>query len=792
MSRRSWSSEFLPRGLRPVAALAGLLAMTAALAVPIVAHGQPPPLNANKKWKSQGPGPAVGGQSENAAPDDAISGAIHTVLAHPTNRKVLYIGSVNGGVWKTTNAHEASPTWRPVTDGMPTSSIGALEFDLNDAQRRTLWAGVGRFSSFSRLGGNRVGLYKSVNSGDSWTLVNGGGVLNGKNIAGIAARGDTIVIAVDFADVFTFGNIGIWRSVDGGTTFTQISVGNGATTGLPGGVTHDLVGDAANPSRLFTSATQANLIGGVNGVYRSMDTGATWTKVSDAAMDALLASAVSNVEFAVGPGNSVYAAIARSGRLAGLFRSGDGGTTWTAMDLPRTGPNNVGIHPGGQASIHMSIVADPTDSEIVYIGGDRQPYTLEEGLPYPPQFPNTIGAENFSGRLFRCDAGLAAGSQCTPLTHIGTASNSSPHADSREMVFDATGAIIETDDGGVYRRSSPRDNTGDWTSIVGDLQVSEQHDASYDTLADVVFVGTQDNDDPHQGVPDSPEWFVLLSGDGGDTAVDNVTMGPDVSIRYDSAQGLQAFLRSFWDADNNLLSYVFPPLTVLGGPPGFVGQFTTPVEVNAIEPTRLAIGGGNGTWESLDQGDTIRRISTVVPNGNGLDAISYGGLGNADLMVVGSGANLFMRTAAHPAPLSAVATYPAVASQTIRDIVIDPDDASGIYVTNLARVLRTVDGGTTWQDITGNINSFAPIALRGIAYVPRVDDGNPAATNDALVVSTFNGIYIAYEDEGFTIWHALNNGLPKVPIFDLHWDAENQVLVAGTLGRGAWKMNFAD
>ena len=792
MSRSSWSSEFLPRAVGRGVALAAMLAMTAAVAVP-VAHGQPPPLNANKKWTAQGPGPAVGGQSENAAPNDAITGAIHTVLAHPTNRKVLYIGSVNGGIWKSTNAHEASPTWRAKTDHMPTSAIGALDFDYNDPTYKTLWAGVGRFSSFSRLGGDRVGLYKSVDAGETWSLVNGGGVLFGKNVAGIAVRGNTIVIAVDIADVFTFGNIGIWRSVDGGATFTQIAVGNGAATGLPGGVTHDLVGDRANPTRLFTAPTQSAGVGGVPGVYRSMDTGATWTKVSNAAMDALLVGVVTNVEFAV-HGNTVYAAIARSGRLAGLFRSGDGGTTWTAMDLPRTGAGtaNQGLHPGGQASIHMSIVADPTDPEIVYLGGDRQPFTLEDGLPYPPQFPNTIGAENFSGRLFRCDAGLPAGSQCTPLTHVGTASNSSPHADSREMVFDAAGNIIETDDGGVYRRTSPRDATGDWFNIQGDLQVSEQHDASYDTLADIVFVGTQDNDDPHQGAPDSADWFVLLSGDGGDTAVDNATEGPDVSIRYDSAQGLQAFARTYWDADNNLLDVVFPPLNEAAGDPQFSGQFTTPVEVNAIEPTRLAIGGANGTWESLDQGDNIRRVSTVVPNGNGLDAISYGGLGNADLLVVGSGANLFMRTAAHPAPLSAVATYPALAGQTIRDIVIDPDDASAIYLTNLARVFRTVDGGATWENITGNINTFFPIALRGIAYVPRVDADNPAATNDALVVSTFNGIYISYESEGFVIWHPLTNGLPKVPIFDLHWDAENQVLVAGTLGRGAWKMNFGD
>lgn len=793
MSRSRWSFEFPGSRARVAAGLCVLLALTVAL--PAGANGVPPPVNGNKKWKSQGPGPAIDGQSENAAPSNAISGAIHVVVAHPTNHKIAYIGAVNGGVWRTKNAHTASPSWKALTDDLPTSAIGALEFDPTDSQSKTLWAGVGRYSSFGRLGGNRVGLFKTTNEGNSWTSVTGGGILLGKNISGVAPRGSTIVIAVDTADAFTFGNIGIWRSTNGGAIFTQIGVGNGSATGLPGGVTHDLVGDRLNPSRLFTSVIFANAVGGLNGIYRSNDTGATWAKVSNAAIDALLVSGgaggTSNVEFAVGKNDNVYAALVNAGRLSGLFRSGDGGTTWTAMDRPRTGPANVGIHPGAQGSIHLSIVADPTDHDVVYIGGDRQPFTLEEGLPFPPQFPNSIGAENFSGRLFRCDSALPAGSQCVPLTHVGTASNSSPHADSREMTFDAAGNLLEGDDGGVYRRTSPATSTGDWFSIVGDLQASEQHDLSYDTLAGVVFVGTQDNDDPHQDSPNSSDWFVLLSGDGGDTGVDNQTMGPGSSVRYDSAQGLQAFVRTFWDAGNNLLGFVFPPLTVVGGGAPFVGQFVTPVEVNAITKTRLAIGGANSVYESLDQGDTIREIGPgIVINGNGVDAVSYGGLGNADLLVVGAGDRVFIRNAAHPAPLTQVLTYPGTGTgRTVRDIVIDPASAGAIYLTNLIDVFRTLDGGSTWTNLTGNLQSFQPIALRAIEYVPR--SAGPH-TNDALVVSTFNGVFVAYESTGFTVWSPLGSDLPKAPIMDLYFDAGDDSLVAGTLGRGAWKLKMKD
>jgi hypothetical protein len=286
---------------------------------------------------------------------------------------------------------------------------------------------------------------------------------------------------------------------------------------------------------------------------------------------------------------------------------------------------------------------------------------------------------------------------------------------------------------------------------------------------------------------------VLLSGDGGDTAVDTESEAPSRSIRYDSAQGLQAFLRSYWNTANNLKAFVFPARTLLNGPPPFTGQFTTPVELNAIDPTRIIFGGANGVYETLDQGDTMTRITPpcgvapfpspcpIVINGSGVDAVSYGGVGNPELLVVGSGDRLFMRTAAHPAPLTEVASYPRTANRTIRDIVIHPSNANAIYLTNTTQVFRTLNGGTTWTDVSGNIQSFAPIALRAIAYAER-----PGAT-DLLFVSTFNGLYMSRETTGFDDWERLGTALPNVPIFDLHYDAEDKVLTAGTLGRGTWK-----
>ena len=118
----------------------------------------------------------------------------------------------------------------------------------------------------------------------------------------------------------------------------------------------------------------------------------------------------------MGSNGQVYAGIIDgAGVLAGLFRSGNGGASWTEMDVPS-------IHPGQQGSIHFSILADPGAADIVYLGGDRQ-----------AQLPSDIGGMDWTGNLVRCDASRPLGQQCVHLTHSrllppagGGTANSSP------------------------------------------------------------------------------------------------------------------------------------------------------------------------------------------------------------------------------------------------------------------------------------------------------------------------------------------------------------------------------
>ena len=757
-----------------------------------------PPNIGGGVWLAEGPGPAIDGQVEAIVPGpNEVVGAVHTVAAHPVIPDVLYAGAVNGGIWKTDNATATHPIWIPQTDFETSLSIGALEFDPTDPTAQTLVAGVGRYSSFGSRGGVRTGqLLKTVDGGATWTTLPGFMGTTGMNyspagISGVAPRGSTIVASANISDRFFCSDIGIWRSTDGGANFGKVSV----AAGIPDGIASDLAGDPAGGSTLFTGITYGIYCTGSlpNGIYRSTDTGASWTKVSTPAMDALiLDGTTNNIEIAV-DGMDVYVNIVQNGRTVGIFHSANGGTTWTAMDLPRTpegtpmvivspdvltpgapividhtasgtphglnsgmevevtgvagttGANgiwtisrlssfsfslngssdatpwvsnsgswtkvvglNPKVKPGSQGWVHASIRVDPVVGSIVYLGGDRQDYP----------FPNYLGAWDYSGRLFRGDSSVTAtgaipSPQWQHLTHLmgvptlggGTLNVSSPHADSREMVFDAAENLIEGDDGGIYRRTSPSSSAGDWFSINGNLQVTEMHDVAHDAVSDVIMSGNQDTGTTQQQMAGGNlTWDSVSTADGGDVAIDDRS-APTVSTRYSSYQNLGAFRRREYDASNGLLTEVFPTLTLLGGSPAPVGKFVTPVELNTIVPTSLVLGASNAIYESFDKGDSINALPGLGVPSSTQNAIAYGGVSggvpNPDVLWAGTGAVVQLRTAPDPAPL--VATPTAFPGGTVNDIVLDPTEWATAYVVDDTNIYQTHDGGITWTNMTGNL-----------------------------------------------------------------------------------------
>jgi hypothetical protein len=655
----------------------------------------------------------------------------------------------------------------------------------------------------------RSGLLKTTNGGTSWTTIDGSGTLTDKNISGIAVNGSTVVVSVDYALSFSFANIGIFRSTDGGTTFSQISSGDGTTTGLPGGLSYDLAFSLSNPTVLYTVINYSDVAGGVNGIYKSTDTGATWTKVSSSAMDALLTSdTTSNVEISVGNSGAVNVAILNSGQLrnGGVFRSDNGNAgTWEAMDtllVNETG-GSVGTNPrykpdagtpGGQGAIHFSILTDNTDGNIVYIGGDRQP----RGYNDAGSWPNALGANNYTGRLFRGDASVTAtGAVPSPqwkhLTHTqdaggmtggGTASNSAPHADSREMVFDASGNIIQGDDGGIYRRTSPGDNTGDWFSINGNLQVTEQHDIAYDTVSNIIISGNQDTGTTQQSASQSTTWDSVSTADGGDVAVSVDPSNSSQSIRYSSFQYLGSFLKLIYDASGNYVTHTYPALTVSSGDT-FTAAFITPVEVNQVNANKLLFGGTNGLYESSDQGETIRQLTAIeVNSSDGGNMMVYGGqsegVDNEDLVYAAVDSTDVTIKTTTSGSFSNVTV--ASSGDSIRGVIADPEEWKTVFAIDSDQVFFSTNAGTSWTDITGDLaTALTSLDLRGIEYARN-------GTVRALLVGTHQGVYAALASDNYASWSKVGSGLPNAPVWDMDYDSTDDVLVVGTLGRGAWKM----
>jgi hypothetical protein len=202
------------------------------------------------------------------------------------------------------------------------------------------------------------------------------------------------------------------------------------------------------------------------------------------------------------------------------------------------------------------------------------------------------------------------------------------------------------------------------------------------------------------------------------------------------------------------------------------------VELNVINPLRLVIGGSNSVYESFNQGNTITEINGPGANRN---AMAYGGrsggVDNQDVLYVGSGAGVFLRTTVG-APLAPTAALP-VGVGAIRDVVLDTDDWRNVFAIDSNQVFRTTNAGASWTDITGNLPEMGAGDFQTTEFVA-------GQLDDLLLIGTNTGVFVSFSSSGFTCWNELGTGLPNAVVWDLDYDVADDVLLAGTLGRGAW------
>jgi hypothetical protein len=742
--------------LLALVSLAGLSGGAATLAAPA--------------WVEQGPGPILNGQDEGLL-NNPVAGAINAIV--PISADIVFVGTINGGVWKTSNATAATPAWTPLTDTqLPALSINSLA--VSPVDPNTLFAGTGSTSSFSFFGSPGFGVARSIDGGVTWTVL-AAATFTGRAIASIVPTtlgSGNVVLA---ATLFDGG--GVYRSIDNGVTFTRIS-GNG-TSGLPNAGVSKLIADPVNANRFYAGVPQQFGGGAAAGVYRSDDGGVNWTAVNTglaglATSERILLSVHNSTS------NVVYADIINtSGTLSGVFRSTNQGGSWTSLSVPAPS-----IYPGGQGIVHGALVADPTNPNVVFIAGDRQ----------NNPFPNVNGCNNFSANVFRGDASLLPGNPWQNVVCNG-ANGTSPHADSRDMQFDANGNLLQANDGGIFRLTNPNNAvTRIWVPVVGNIRPNELHAVALDPLSKVTFGGAQDTGTPIQSSPGNFMWNELTQGDGGAVAVDaDQTAHPGTTIRYTGFTGLPAF-RTTWNAANLRIGG-FTPLNFLITSGAGTGQridqfdpniqFYTPYVLNAINPTRMLVGTAN-IYESMSQGDTVANLgftgAFIGGNFSFGQPLAYGGRlsGTAfpDVFYVGAGATILHRVS------GSIVTLPAYPGGTIHTIVMNPQNYRQVFVVDSNnRVWGSFDEGASWIELTANLGSLT-------SQVDTIEIFSPDQTirNMVLIAGGFGAFQMPRPGAAGTGWIPLSTGIPNALVQDLHYDYTNNVLAAGTLGRGSWTL----
>jgi len=670
----------------------------------------------------------------------------------------MYIGAVNGGIWRTTNATSATPTWTPLTDFATSLSITSLEFDPTDLTHNTMAAGLGSYSSLGREGSSVHGVLKTTDGGNTWAYLDGGGgLLAHKNISGVIARGTILLVSVDEAAGNQTSTFGIYRSTDSGKSFTQVSTLTGQPSGMPYGRARVLVGDLTNTAVFYTVLLARN--GGTNGVYKSTDNGATWSKVSTVAMDNLIATCGGDlVRISTGIGGVVCLAVADAAHSNNtrVFRSVDGGASWSDMGLVMT----IG------SPVVFALLCDPANSNIVYVAG---------GYPFRGDFSQPSGSQ----------WAAIYGNLSSSPPNSGTMDGTVPHSDSRNMRIDQNGNLILVCDGGVYRRTNPRSNQGGWSSLNNNLQVGEMHNIAYDARFQVMVAGTQDVGTQRQTGPGLLLWHDITGADGGDVAIDTASSS-SFSFVYLSNEGFVGSFSKFTFAGIlTLVSNVQPALTVTGGGSPLQGQFVTPVKLNAINPQRLVIAGANSVYESTNQGTTITEVGPGLHvgsarNGNGL---AYGGssagVSNPDVLYAAASSGVFVRTNGTGSLSPTAMPFPG---GTPNDIALVTPDWPRVFVIDATGVFMSTNAGARWTNLSGNLSGVG--SLRCIRIGP---------TNQTLttLVGTDMGVYVSTSPT-FGSWSKVGTNLPNAPVFDMEYNQTADSLFVGTLGRGAWVVtNFS-
>ena len=717
-----------------------------------------------------------------------IAGRTRAVLidAKDATGNTVLAASVSGGIWRTTNFKSPIPTWTPVNESMGSLAVCALA--QNPSRPDTIYAGTGEgwFNS-DAVRGN--GIWKSTNGGTTWTKVAFSDSTQSSHsfdfVQDLAMTNSNILFATGRPSVFC--NVGgVWRSADGGVSWLRpigsLSAGQNCDSAY-NFYGADLEVASNNDVYATTGFINGGEITDLGRIWRSrgnnginVGTTPTWRNITPA-------GTWQRIELAVAPNNPaiIYALLEGSGDgIAAIKKSLDSGNTWMDLPLPiwcNQGTNSSDFT-NGQAFYDLIVQVDPNNPNTVIIGGIDL-------------FRSTDGGNNWSqiSQWAR---------NCNTLPVV--------HADQHNLMFfpGSSTELISTNDGGIYYSSNG--GTSWATTTIPNLNGANQTTISqknigynviqlyacdiHPSTTDYFLVGSQDNGSlklTSAGIGAGTE--ASIGGDGGYSHIDQTDGNIQIiSFVYNSYYYSRNGGNSFTRIPFNEAGFFINPsdyddnrkVLYSGSGPGQLGLVS-----NLQGPGSPSFS--NQTIPALG----VRKVSAVKvdPTVSGGGTVWLAGYDSSKAVRP----NIIKITSANNSPSTVVATQlnSAPLGSYVSSIDVDAGNANHILVTlsnyGVVSVYESTDGGNSFNAIEGNLPD---VPVRWGMFVP--DNVYIAGyTGGGILLATEIGVWFTQFTAGAnTNWAPQMAGLPNSRVDMLRYRASDKLLAAATHGRGLFTANL--
>jgi len=747
-----------------------LTAVIAALAAapPALAEGLTPGLLKNLSYRALGPYRAGSWVTSFAVPETPARAHLYT----------LYVGTRNGGVWKTTNN---GITFEPIFDGQRRLSIGDLA--LAPSRPDIVWVGTGE-AYCARSSNSGDGVYKSEDGGRTWRSA---GLKDSHHIARVIihpANPDVVFVAAMGHLFSTNTERGVFKTEDGGQTWEKslyIDEKIGAV---------DLAMVRSDPLILYAALYEKTRLpwhyelgGPGSGIYKTIDGGATWRRLAGGLPGGRIGRIGIDV-FQKDP-QIVYAVVENGNRRPAtaeeaaqdkrrglepaertmgneVYRSDDAGETWRKVNTGYEAALNKAPYSFNQLRI------DPADPETIYITGMSLASSSDggktwKGLTWPPDGVFAAAFGDFRAMWIDPD-------------------------DPERLIFGSDGGVFVSYDKGLTCHHLYNIPLGEFYAVGVDMEDPYN-----------IYGGLQDHDswkgpsNGWSGFVTQSDWVTVGGGDG----MYNCVSPADGRWLYNNRE-----MGTMWRLDQKY--GIQTPVMPRRGPKedGLRFNWTPPIAVSAHNPY-IIYTGAQVLFRSLDRGDHWQEISpdlttddeakqhgegyisyctlTTISESPVRPGIIWTGSDDGKVQVTRDGGATWLdRT-------KALAGAGGPENFWISRVFASPHDPATAFVAktgwrlDLYRpcLFKTADYGASWSSISGDLP--ADTCINAVVQ----DAKNP----DLLFAGTEDGVFITID--GGRKWLPFRGNMPSVKVTDLVIHPRENDLVVATYGRGLYVTDIA-